>query len=258
MPDERRALTRAEVPPEFTPEAIRALPISTLRRLADHRNGILSREEQQAFDQGMRELMRGTAERVSRQLSKADWSGFRRDESARSDRPGRPSSRADMQVRRLAHRIGQQVDVAETLAPEVDWSFAQADPPEPLAPESPAPESVDATDDHEGTVPDLEQRITEQVELLEVMSEIADMSKRTYDLEQQRDRQSTRTVFFGFVVSLAVLVAGWAPLVAAEDWDERIWIIGLTLGTCLVAGAVYGLVRRWQTNDQAPGAKQTD
>ena len=62
---------------------------------------------------------------------------------------------------------------------------------------------------------DLEQRLAEQVELVQVMSEIADMSKRTYALEQQRDLQSTRGVFFGFVVSLAVIIAGWAPVVAA-------------------------------------------
>ncbi len=105
---------------------------------------------------------------------------------------------------------------------------------------------------------DLEARLTEQVELVQVMSEIADMSKRTYALEEQRDLQSTRTVFFGFVVSVAVLVAGWAPIVAADDWDERVWILGLTIGTCVVAGVVYGLIRRRQNRIQAEADEQDE
>ena len=88
------------------------------------------------------------------------------------------------------------------------------------------------------------------------MSEIAEVSKRTYALEQQRDLQSTRGLFFGFVVSVTVIVAGWAPIVAAEDWSERAWILGLTVVTVVLAGLVYYLVRRWQDRregDEPPG-----
>jgi hypothetical protein len=279
-PRERRAITRADVPAEFTAETIRALPLSTLRQLADHRNAILTGEEQQAFDRALHEVMRGTAERVSRRLSRSDWASLRGEGAARGGGPGRPSSRADEQLRRLTRRIDQQLEVAETLAPGVDWSFTQlADSPAGQPPALPAPteaptttdpppataptttttttpnaaQSDGAIDDSDGTVSDLEQRITEQVELVEVMSEIAEMSRRTYALEQQRDLQSTRSVFFGFVVSVAVLAAGWAPLVAANDWGERIWIITLTLGTCLIAAGVYGLVRHQETKNQAGG-----
>jgi hypothetical protein len=271
MPEPPPPLTRADLPDEFTAETVRGLPISTLSRLADHRNGILTRDEQRAFDKVMHEVMRGTAERVSRQLAGADWSAIRRGGSAQGGRTALPSSRVDEQMRRIARRMGQQVDVAETLAPGVDWSFAQSGAAEPetqptqpprskvaAAPEatvesdgSAPSEAFAAADEHEGTVADLEQRLTEQAELIDVMSEIADISKRTYALEQQRDLQSTRSVFFGFVVSVAVLVAGWAPLVAADDWDERIWIVGLALGTCLIAGAVYALVRRSQNKQDA-------
>ena len=171
---------------------------------------------------------------------------------------GRPS-RVDEQLRRLAERIDQQVDQAGALAPGVDWSFAQplevSPPPAESEPAEPEPaeseqhaETTPAASDSE-TVSDLEQRLTEQVELVQVMSEIADVSKRTYALEQQRDLQSTRGVFFGFVVSVAVLVAGWAPLVAADDWAERFWVIGLTLGTCVLAGLVYALIRQRQKRE---------
>ncbi len=93
---------------------------------------------------------------------------------------------------------------------------------------------------------DLELRLSEQVELVQVMSEIAEVGKRTFALEQQRDLQSTRGLFFGFVVSVTVIVAGWAPIVAADGWAERVWILGLTVLTVIVAGLVYYLVRRWQ------------
>ena len=85
-------------------------------------------------------------------------------------------------------------------------------------------EPTETSSGDDETVADFEDRLTEEVELIQVMSEIADVSKRTYALEQQRDLQNTRGVFFGFVVSVAVLVAGWAPVVAADDWAERVWI----------------------------------
>jgi hypothetical protein len=249
----RRELTRADLPAELTPETIRRLPLSVLRRLAEPGNGILGQDEQRAFDAALHEVMSGAARRVSRQLDRSDWATMLPDARTGGPRggPGR-HTRADQQLRRLARQIGQQVDVAESLAPGVDWSFAQ--PAEPSAPAQ--PESTESTESTQGTggddetVADLEDRLAEQVELVQVMSEIADVSKRTYELEQQRDLQSTRTVFFGFVVSVAVLVAGWAPIVAADDWDERFWILALTVITCLVAGAVYGLVRRWQISHQ--------
>jgi hypothetical protein len=288
-PADPRKLTRADLPDEFTPESIRGLPLGTLRRLARPGNGILTPEEQTAYDAVLHEVMSETARRVSRQMDRPEWAKVRREANARSGRQGRGSaSRVDEQLSRLARRIDQQVGAAEALAPGVDWSFAQTDeapaapesPPVAKRPADPAPadggpsdaappdpvavqadpevneDTQDAGEDHE-TVSDLEQRLTEQVELVQVMSEIAEVGKRTYKLEQQRDLQSTRGVFFGFVVSVAVLVAGWAPVVAADDWAERIWILGLTVGTCVLAGLVYALIRKWQ-NDHHPELADPD
>ena len=204
--------------------------------------------------------MSETAGRVSRQMSRPDWATVRREAKGRGARRGRPGppSGVDEQLSRVARRIEQQVGAAEALAPGVDWSFAQPTEGSPPA-ETERSTGVEAgtiedtAGEEAGTVSDLEQRLTEQVELVQVMSEIAEVSKRTYALEQQRDLQSTRSVFFAFVVSVAVLVAGWAPIVAAHDWAERIWILGLTLGTCAVAGVVYGLIRRRQ-NGREPAA----
>ena len=152
----------------------------------------------------------------------------------------------------MATRINRQLDVAEDLAPDVDWSFA------PRAEVSP-PADTEPTETSSGddeTVADFEDRLTEEVELIQVMSEIADVSKRTYALEQQRDLQNTRGVCFGFVVSVAVLVAGWAPVVAADDWAERVWILCLTVGTCALHAAVYGLVSLRQNRHQLDGEEQ--
>ena len=41
-----------------------------------------------------------------------------------------------------------------------------------------------------------------------------------------------------------------------DDWAERIWILCLTLGTCVAAGAVYALVRTLQT--RRPAEADTD
>ncbi|RLV49044.1 hypothetical protein D9V37_10725 [Nocardioides mangrovicus] len=255
MPRDRLPLTRADLPDALTPQTLRELPMSTLRRLARPDNGILTPEEQTAFDAMLHDVMRQAASRVSDRMH-PEWATVR--EASRRGGTGR-SPRVDAQLRRLAQRIDAQVDAAEALAPGVDWSFAGGDeePDAPAVPETPAqPAPDDNTDDHAdedaGTISDLEDRLTEQVELVQVMSEIADVSKRTYALEQQRDLQSTRTVFFGFVVSVAVLVAGWAPIVAADDWTERWWVLGLTLATCVAAALVYALVRRWQQRHPAP------
>ncbi len=246
MATDWRNPTRSDLPDEFTAESLKAVPVQVLRRLSHPGNGVLAPGEQSSFDAALRQLMAATARRVSDQMDPEAWEQVRR----RHGRPGggsRPGSREEQSFRRIARRFGEQVELAEHLAPGVDWSFVQ--PPDLVAdaPAAPAPDPErDVNPDSSETVADLEERLTEQLELVQVMSEIADISRRTYDLEQQRDLSSTRTVFFGFIVSVAVLVAGWAPLVATHDWPERFWILGLTLATCAVAGLVYALTRQRQ------------
>jgi hypothetical protein len=253
------------VPDEFTPDAIRRMPVGVLRRLSRPGNGVLTPEEQRQFNKVAHEVMRDTAERVSQRISRSDWADVRRELNTSRKKRGGPgrSDDVDRHLRRLAGRIDQAVDVAEAIAPDVDWSFALAEEPEvlpaPTRPTEPAesidqdqPDQPDGTDDAQ-TVSDLEEHLTEQMELVQVMSEIADISKRTFALEEQRDLQNTRTVFFGFVVSMAVIVAGWAPLVAA-DWSERWWTIGLTFATAGSAALVYALIRKEQNKRETEAA----
>ena len=58
--------------------------------------------------------------------------------------------------------------------------------------------------------------------------------------------RDVRGVFFALVVSVAVIVAGVAPLVQAEPDDRRL-IVLWTLAVCAAAGVVYALVRASQS-----------
>ena len=137
VPEGRQRLTRADLPEELTPETVRRLPISTLRRLARPGNGILEPQEQAAFDAVLHEVMSETAGRVSRQVKRPDWATVLRDAKRGAPTGGgfERQSRLDEHLSRMARRIDQQVDVAEALAPGVDWSFAQ--PPEASPPAEP-------------------------------------------------------------------------------------------------------------------------
>lgn len=253
----RGRVTRADLPDEFTPESLRKLPLGMLRQLRNPHNGVLTTDEQASFDAALHEMMSHTANRVSNQMSRSDWARMMNE--AGGGRPrgpgGRPGSQDEQNLRRIARRIEQQVDAVEDLAPGVDWSFAQAEAP---ASETSATSTDTDSSDETQTVDEIEQHLSDQVELVQVMSEIAAIQRRTYALEQQRDLQSTRSVFFGFVVSVAVLVAGWAPIVATHEWAERWWILGLTVATCLLAGLVYALVRLWQNRHQSDADADAD
>ena len=83
---DRRPLTRAELPDEFTPESVRRLDVFTVRRLSQRGNGILDADEQRSFDQALRSVMMDTTGRL--------------DESLRRVRRGGPAG-LDPQLRRL-------------------------------------------------------------------------------------------------------------------------------------------------------------
>ncbi len=263
--DPSPGLTRADLPARFTPDTIRGLTISVLRQLSQRDNGVLSQADQAEFDAALREVMSLAAQRVTSQIDREEW-GRVRGITRGLDRgrfQGRNRSR-EQDVRRLADRIDRSVLQAEQLAPGVDWSALQvsgapATTPSPATSSDPASGTgsagssvvaATASNDNQ-TIAELEDRLAEQVELVQVMSEIADMSRRTYALERQRDLENTRNVFFGFIVSVAVIAAGWAPLVADHDWDDRWQIVGLTFATLTIAGVVYYLVRVFQKRQDA-------
>lgn len=261
----RGPLSRDDLPAELSAQTLRDVPVETLLRFANPNNGVLTPAEQETLNRVLREVMSRTAGRVSGQLADADWARVRR-EAGRARQGGRrPTGARDRRFERISREVERQVDLAEQLAPGVDWSFAWGGDPR-SAGVSPGTDTtvdttidatVDATPgtsvevagdqaDDGKTLSDLEDDLTDQVELLQVMADLAEISRRTYELEQQRDLTTTRGMFFGFIVSLAVIVAGWAPIVEA-DWAERRAILWLTLGTCVAGALAYMGVRRWQT-----------
>lgn len=264
MSGPRGSLTREDLPAEFTPESLRGIPVADLKRLSRPHNGILDADEQKAFDAALHDFMSQMRRRVEAQMDRSGWDRLAEGlKHAREQQGGeggrRPIGREDKNLQRVARRLGQQIDVVEQLAPGVDWSFAQPEVDAVKAnitvgpstdPTAPTSSSTSSAADDTQTIGDIEEHLTDQVELVAVMSEIADVSKRTLALEQQRELSNTRSVFFGFLVSVAVLVAGWAPVVMATDWTQRWWILGLTLVTCVIAGLVYSLVRRRQSDEE--------
>src|SRR4029079_2210862 len=79
MPDgrrsDRRPLTRADLPETFTADSLRRLDVATIRRLSQPGNGILSPDDQQAFDQALRSVMGDTTDRLGHALRRARRSG---------------------------------------------------------------------------------------------------------------------------------------------------------------------------------------
>jgi multisubunit Na+/H+ antiporter MnhE subunit len=59
-----------------------------------------------------------------------------------------------------------------------------------------------------------------------------------------------RGLFFALIVSVAVIVAGVAPLVEASHHDRRV-IVVWTLVVCVLAGVAYAVVRVAQSTGRS-------
>src|SRR4029077_17177016 len=68
-------LTRADLPDEFTPDTVRRLDGSIIRRLSQPANGILDADEQHRFDEVLRSVMQDTADRLDRSLHRTRLGG---------------------------------------------------------------------------------------------------------------------------------------------------------------------------------------
>ena len=240
---DRQPLTRSDLPAEFTPESLRHISFQTLRSLAQPGNGVLDASEQPQFNAALAELTRGTASLV--------------DESLRRARRGGPPN-LDPAMRRsyqrTQQRLAEQAEDARrrfpdlAIAPVPDSSPAPVpnppapvvDSPPPLVPVTPTTTEA-ATDDH--ISPDtLEQEFEHNSETLDMLERIASLQQQQLEYQESKLLSETRGLFFAFLVSVAVIIAGVAPLVDAEP-HERILIVVWTVAATAVAGLAYGLVR---------------
>ena len=221
---DRRPLSRADLPDELTPDAVRGLDIWTIRRLSDPRNRILSADEQGSFDQSLRSVMQDPTDRLEQSLRRA--------------RRGGPSG-LDPQLRRsydrAEARLATQARRARQAVPQLtgDWDapVETADPTE--------------TQDDDISLGELESEIEQTSDTLEILERIALLQQQQLEHHRTQLFRDTRGLFFALTVSVAVIVAGVTPLVEAEPHDRRL-IALWTLLICAAAAAVYAIVRAVQ------------
>lgn len=91
----------------------------------------------------------------------------------------------------------------------------------------------------------LAQEVEQTSETLDMLERIASLQQQQLEHQESQLLTETRSVFFAFLVSVAVIVAGVAPLVEAEP-HARVEIVLWTVAVVAVAGLVYALVRRVQ------------
>ena len=179
------------------------------------------------FDEALRSVMQDTSERL--------------DESLRRTRRGGPGG-LDPQLRRsyarTQARLAAQARRARQSFPQFtgDW-----DEPGAL----PAPAADEDLDDAI-SLGALESEIEETSDTLEILERIASIQQQQLEHQRTQVLRDVRGVFFALLVSLAVIVAGVAPLVQAEPAERRL-IVVWTLVACAVAGVGYAVVSAVQS-----------
>ena len=224
----RRPLTREDLPAELTPETLRQLDFRTLRAFAEHGNGVLDSREQQQFDAALAEVMRGTASVVNESLQRARRGG-----------PGNLDPAMRRSYVRTQQRLAEQAGRARESFPElaIDVSHEPGETPEPVA-----PTTTEEAPDDDVSPGALQEEVEQTSETLDMLERIASLQQQQVEHQASQLLSETRGLFFAFLVSVAVIVAGVAPLVEAEPHD-RLLILLWTGVAVAVAGLVYGLVR---------------
>jgi hypothetical protein len=92
---------------------------------------------------------------------------------------------------------------------------------------------------------ELERDVDRDTEMLSVLTNML-------KLQERQQLSTTRGWFFGLVVSMSVVIAGVAPIVSAESWAERWWIIGISAVVGGIAWCVYLAVRAKQKRSDTP------
>ena len=221
-------MTRADLPAELTAESLRHLNFRTLRTLARPGNGVLDAGEQQQFDAALAELSR-------------DVSAFA-DESLRRARRGGPEN-LDPALRRSFQRTQQR------LAAQAEQARRRL-PPVPHTEPTPTLDEPDTTEpaaDDDLSPDTVEQEVEQTSETLDMLERIASLQQQQLEHQKSKLLSETRGLFFAFLVSVTVIIAGVAPLVEASSHD-RVLIIAWTLAATAVAGLAYAVVRWFQVH----------
>ena len=236
----RRAVSRADLPDEFTPESVRRLGFRTIRQLSQPGNGILTADEQASFDAALRDVMQPTAQRLDATLRRAQGGG-----------PGNLDPQMRRSFARTQQRLAEQARRARESFPELttDWEPATGEAPPPaVSPPDASTSDTEVTTADDESLGSFEDEVEQATTTLEMLERIADIQQHQLEHQESQLLSETRGIFFAFLVSVAVLVAGVAPLVEAEPHDR--WLILLwTLVSIVVAGVGYALVRMTQSKE---------
>lgn len=236
---DRGPLRREDLPADLTPDAVRELDLRIIRQLMRPGNGVLGADEQRVFDASLRAVMEDTTSRLDESLRRAKRGGPRGFDPELRRSYDRTQARLAAQARRTRLAFPQFTD---------GWELPPGDAGTPAS-ETPAP-TVEgpAADDHvddDISLGELEAEIDQTSDTLEILERIASIQQQQLEHQRSQLLRDTRGVFFALVVSIAVIIAGVAPLVEASPHDRRL-IIAWTLGICVVAGVSYAVIRALQ------------
>jgi hypothetical protein len=242
MPDPRRsrrgALVRSDLPATFTPETLRELDMWTLRRLSQRGNGVLSADDQRDFDEALRVVMQAPTGRLQQSLRRFD-----RDRADALDPELRRS------YLRTRARLEAQAGRARSSFPQLSTELEATPPESSEPPDGETAEADEGTDDM--SLASFESEIEEASDSLVLLERIASIEQQQLEHHRAQALRDVRGVYFAVVVSVAVIVSGVAPLVAAEP-SQRLLILGWTALVCLTAGLVYAAVRAAQSHRSDP------
>jgi hypothetical protein len=236
-----RRLDRSQLPDEFTPESVRALDVRTARMLMRPDNGVLTASEQADFDKAVREVLQSSTDRLGQSLGRLRRAG---------PPPGDPELRRS--YLRAQSRLDDQARRAKRAFPQLTAGWDVRDPATTAADDAEAGELEAATDDSEGandvSIGTFETELEQTSDTLEILEQIATIQQQQLENQRSQLLGETRGVFFALAVSVAVIVAGVAPLVEASPDDRRL-ILLWTGVVCVVAGLIYAGVRAVQSRD---------
>jgi hypothetical protein len=243
VPPERspRRIDRSQLPDEFTPETLRAMGIRTAHALSRHDNGVLTRDEQVAFDRALRQTLQQSTDRLGRSVGRA-----RRAAPETSDPELRSSYlRTQMRLaeqakraRRTFPQLTEQWEPDDTAGEDAEATAVAVEPP-----------GDDAESGDDVSIATFESELEQTADTLELLEQIAKIQQQQLEHQRSQLLSETRGIFFALAVSVAVIVAGIAPLVEASGHDRAL-ILGWTAVVCVVAGLGYAAVRAFQSRSQ--------
>lgn len=225
-----------DYPETFTPEILRKMSMREMLILEDKRDQ-LSPEQQQSFRKASAVVLGPAMNAISGALGQ--------NVLAASKYRVSPDLLASFNT--VHAKIANQARIASRIRPDIvitQSGDARIFPPAATARASaPAPVISTTEDDaalEESTVGEFEREVDRDTEMLAVLRSMATMMT-------DHQLSATRNKFFTVIVSMAVIVAGVAPIVAAADWSERFWIIGISAVLGLLAYGAYRITLRKQS-----------